>query len=78
MNNKKICKFCHHYKLTFVIYEYLPIKSDVFYCTKRKTVAEENDTCTCWQKKRAEYDLSLQRFEQAEEDVRALINALKQ
>ena len=47
-----------------------------YYCTNCKQLTERESVCDNWQKRKRGYDISLQRFIQAEEDIKALIKLL--
>ena len=73
----RICKFCNECKMIYRML-YRPYKLNEYYCVKRDKLTELYNNCELWQKKeRRGYDLSAERFEKAEEDIKAILSLTK-
>ena len=44
-----------------------------YYCTQREEMIDQADSCEHWQRKRPQYALSLQRFDEVERDLLFLL-----
>ena len=48
-----------------------------YYCIEKDTVIDRKNVCGKWQRKKEEYDISPQRFEEVEQDIKFLIELFK-
>lgn len=69
----KTCKNCHACRLLFTIYWFDISVILKHYCIRHKRLTELSDVCEDWQKKRVEYDLSKERFDAAEENIKYIL-----
>lgn len=70
----KTCKNCHACHLLYTMFwlEFSVILKH--YCTQHKRLTKLTDYCDDWQKKRVEYDLSKERFDAAEENIKYVLD----
>lgn len=68
----KICKDCEYYKQLYrkALYDFG--RDGIYYCTVHEEIATRDGTCQAWRKRRLKYDLSCERFDEAEETVKIL------
>lgn len=67
---QKLCKTCAFCKPLFRNYrDFLFERENKHYCLSCEKLVKYSDFCEKWQKKKAEYDLSPQRFQEACADV---------
>lgn len=69
----KHCKTCEHCKQVYEKCLYVFWRTDRRYCELCCTLVEREGGCDGWQKKAKTYDLSAQRLDKAEQDIRFLI-----
>ncbi|MBD5636613.1 MAG: hypothetical protein HDP28_02155 [Clostridia bacterium] len=74
----KICENCIYCKRLFQRFGYEMNPKNYFLCKEKDNFTELKNTCNGWQQKNDIYDLSPARFEQAEREIKAIIEILKQ
>ncbi len=75
--NGKTCSTCNACKQ---IYRRLCLgffSNKWYYCAVRCEMTKRENSCENWRKKQAVYDLSAQRFDEAERDIKALMEYFK-
>lgn len=77
MKNTNRCKRCNFYRPIYLIQWYRPLKSDLSYCTFLQKMTEADDACEHFTEQIYEFDLSARRYEEAEADLRTIINLLR-
>lgn len=71
------CKSCAHCCAVYRKYLCGGWKNGSYYCNKTKTLTDLENSCKHWQRKqKREYGLSPERFNQAENDVKYIMEAL--
>ena len=73
----KICKFCNACKALYTVGRYRYWKTKLYYCTIADKIVNVKSSCANWHRKHVEYDLSAQRFDEVENDVRMLEKYMK-
>ncbi len=74
----KTCKSCAFRAQIYRKYGYYISPFKRYFCTETDKYTELTDTCDRWQKKsNADPDLSPERLDKAEEDMKAIIDILK-
>ncbi len=70
----KKCKDCNACKHAYVRYMLNYQRHGELYCAENDSITVADNACEKWRKKREEeYDLSVQRLDEAEEDIKRLI-----
>ena len=70
----KTCKSCKACKYIYRRLWYTYSRFEQLYCTDREEPTEADNSCDRWQKKAPrKYDLSPQRFDEAERDIKILV-----
>lgn len=75
----RTCKSCRFFKIVYEQCGYRFIYSVMYphyYCTECEQLTDRENVCGKWQRKKAEYDVSPQRLEEVEQDIKALIECL--
>lgn len=72
MKATKKCKNCNFCKRVYRRGLYRFWKDSFYYCLCRESLTERENGCEWWKRKITEYDLSEQRFIDAEKDIRYL------
>ncbi len=73
----KICKSCNCCKRLYRILGCGFTEFRLLYCTEREEIISEDFCCGKWSRKRREYDLSPQRFDEVENDIKIVYEYLK-
>lgn len=73
----RICEFCDACKRLYTIGRYRYWRERYYYCMVNDTITNKKGSCEMWKRKKTEYDLSEQRFDEVEKDVRLLIQYFK-
>lgn len=76
MAKARTCKGCHYCKIAYRRYGYRLQYSTIYphyYCIEKDAFIDRRNVCEKWQRKKAEYDLSPQRLEEVEQDIKFLI-----
>jgi len=73
-NNCKHCNFC---KRVYILYVCMPSAQNYLYCTLHKKITDSADVCENRQDVETEYDLSANRLDEAEKDIRLIAEYLK-
>lgn len=66
----KICKFCGNCKTVYRRGRYKYFKERTYYCTLREEIINRENSCGKWCKRKVEYDLSPQRFDEVQKDIK--------
>lgn len=74
----KKCKSCGECKRLYQKFGYRYWKAKSYYCALREEVTETGNGCERWRTKKCEYDLSKQRFDEVEEDIKLLAEYLEE
>ncbi len=77
MKKTKKCKTCNNCKRVYDKGLYRYFRWNWHYCTKREEVTELKNGCEEWEKRKTEYDLSPQRFDEVENDIKIITALLK-
>ena len=70
----KNCSACNACKRLYRGYWYSYCWNKLFYCTLHKHITQPQSGCVHWQRRRHEYDLSPQRFDEVEQDIKFLLD----
>lgn len=73
-----ICEDCNFCKPLFQRLGYELSAYRYYYCETKEDFTELENTCERWKEKPNKYHLTSARFEQAEEDIKAIITILKE
>ena len=69
----KTCKECDAGKELYRRIGYRFCKLKIFYCARHKKLTEPTGRCEFWKRRTLKYDLSAQRFDEAEANVRKAV-----
>ncbi len=67
------CKNCNHYKRLYRLFMYQYYKSKQRYCAFKDCLIVPTNNCAHWQKKKYEYDISVERLDKTLADVQYII-----
>ena len=73
----KNCKTCEKSKRIYMQDTIFTDKLREYYCTEREEMIKHTDSCGKWRKKAEEYELSVQRLKDVENDVKYLLEHLE-
>jgi len=68
----KICKFCGNCKTLYRCGRYRLFRIKKYYCVLREEIIDRENSCGKWCKRKVEYDLSPQRFDEVQKDIKEL------
>lgn len=71
------CKNCDSCKTLYRRFRYRANKDRLYYCTVREEMTELENSCSYWCAKKAECDLSKERFDETEKDILLIGKYLK-
>ncbi len=74
---KMKCRDCFACKrlYDYALYQYSARKE--YYCIEKEEMVNLEDSCEKWKKRKLEYDLSLQRIDEVENDVKRMMQMFK-
>ena len=75
---RRTCKTCDCGVQLFMRAHYRIWKGKGLYCTDREKTTDKDGCCERWRPRRLRYDLSAKRFDDAEEDIAALMELLRE
>ncbi len=74
----KFCNSCNWCKKLYEKTHYGFMNVDLNYCIKHEKMIELKDTCYSWKMRKLEYEITIERIDNIENDVIWLIKHLKQ
>lgn len=74
----KKCKICAHCRQLYRRRWFAFMRFPSLYCTERRALTEGENFCDKWQKRKAEIDLSSERFEKAEQGAAAVSEKIEE
>ena len=76
MSTTKLCKNCNACLKIYRKYHYLFYRYHLNYCIIHDTLTDLENTCDAWQKKAVRFDLSAERFNEIQNDIRTMMHLL--
>ena len=72
----KICKYCGNCKTLYDCGRYRLFRLKKYYCALREEIIDRENSCGEWCKRKVEYELSPQRFDEAEADLKKIFELI--
>ena len=76
MSKTKSCKTCNECKRVYRKTGLRYWRGKRYYCAAKKILLKNFDGCEKWKKTKIEYDLSKERFDSIEKDIKEIIHKL--
>lgn len=73
----KICKTCNHCKPLYMRHAWSYNKTRLYYCARRDELLTRFIFCEKWQGKICEYNLSSERLEGVQQDIKTIMRLSK-